>query len=127
MPKARARGIISWPILPTPTRAERATKQTARFRKLFLVPFAASQRDDVIGDAPIERENQRKRELGDGDRIFSRDNLKRRCRALEAAATSIVLKPAPALTTSLIWPAASIGSVTFVPRTTSTSGDLLAG
>src|SRR6185503_17843292 len=40
----------------------------------------------------------------------------------EAAATSMVLNLAPARTTNLICSAANIGSVTFVPRTTNTSG-----
>src|ERR1035441_10825703 len=40
----------------------------------------------------------------------------------EAAATSIVLYPAPARTTSLSAPAASTSSGTLVERTTSTSG-----
>jgi hypothetical protein len=40
----------------------------------------------------------------------------------EAAATSMVLKPAPARTMSFKGPASSIGSVTFVERTTRMSG-----
>ena len=71
MPNARARGIISCPILPTPIRPSVRPK-TTRFGKLFLVPRALSQGDDVVRDATIERENQGKSKLGNGDRIFAR-------------------------------------------------------
>ena len=51
---------------------KRPSKQTTRFGKLLLVPRALSQGDYVVRDATIERENQGKGELGNGDRIFPR-------------------------------------------------------
>src|SRR6185369_9342732 len=51
--------------------SERATKQSARFRKLFLVPLTTSQCDDVVGNATIDRQYQRESKLGHGDRVFT--------------------------------------------------------
>src|SRR6185437_10601579 len=52
--------------------SERATKQSARFRKLFLVPLATSQRDHVVGNTTIDREYQRESKFGHCDRILAR-------------------------------------------------------
>ena len=52
--------------------AERAAEQAARLRVLLLVPRAGAQLGDVVGDAAVEREQQRERELGDGDRVLAR-------------------------------------------------------
>src|SRR6266511_2815055 len=49
-----------------------ATKQAARFGKLFLVPFAAAQSNDIVGDSPIERENERKGQFSHSYGIFTR-------------------------------------------------------
>src|ERR1044071_9203468 len=52
--------------------SERATKQSARFRTLFLVPLATSQCDDVVGNATIDSEDQGDSKFGHGDRVFAR-------------------------------------------------------
>ena len=52
--------------------AERLAQQAARLRELLLVPRARAQLGDVVGDAPVERQDQPQRQLGDGDRVLAR-------------------------------------------------------
>ena len=80
---------------------------------------ARAQLGDVVGNAPIDRQDQRERQLGDGDRVLAR-TVRHVDAAARRAATSIVLTPAPARTISDSPPASSIASVTCVERTTST-------
>ena len=72
MPKPAARRIISWPMLPTPSSAERRAVEPARLRVLLLVPRAGAQLGDVVGHAAIEREDQREGQLGDRNRVLAR-------------------------------------------------------
>src|SRR5437879_3843242 len=50
---------------------ERAAKEPARFGKLFLVPLTAAQRNHVVRNMPVERENEGKCQFSDGYRILS--------------------------------------------------------
>src|SRR3954468_1349895 len=50
---------------------EEASVEPARFRILLLVPRAGPQIGDVVGHAAIERQQQRERELGDGDGVLA--------------------------------------------------------
>src|ERR1044071_7304973 len=59
------------PDLPRPNQPESSPVQPARFGKLFLVPFAAPQSNNVIRDATVEREHEGKGEFGDGDGVFA--------------------------------------------------------
>ena len=72
MPNAAARLITSCAMLPTPRMPSRLAAQAARLRELLLVPLAGAELGDVVGDAAIEREDQRERQLGNGDRVLAR-------------------------------------------------------
>ena len=52
--------------------AQRPAEQPARFRVLLFVPRTRAQLRNVVRDAAIEREQQRERELGDGNRVLAR-------------------------------------------------------
>ena len=91
MPKPAARRIISWPMLPTPSRPSVLPYSPCAFEYSFLFHLPGAQLGDVVGHAPIEREDQREGQLGDGDRVLARDSSRRRCRASTPPATSIVL------------------------------------
>ena len=52
--------------------SERAAEQTARLRILLLVPPSGAKLRDVVGHAPVEREHQRERQLGDRNRVPAR-------------------------------------------------------
>src|SRR6266542_3857523 len=43
---------------------ESSAKQSPRFGKLLLLPFAAAYRNYIVGNPPVERENQRKGQFG---------------------------------------------------------------
>ena len=45
--------------------------EPARLRVLLLVPAAGAQVGDVVGNAPVERQDQPDRELGDGDGVLA--------------------------------------------------------
>ena len=72
MPNARARRMTSLPDRAGADDAERAPEQAVGLAVLLLVPRAGAQIAHLIGDAPIEREQQRHRQLGDGDRVLAR-------------------------------------------------------
>ncbi|HZB46533.1 MAG TPA: NAD(P)-dependent oxidoreductase, partial [Pyrinomonadaceae bacterium] len=67
---ARARDDLL-PDLPGADEAQRATVEAARLRELFLVPAPFAERDDVVGDSAVEREDERQRQLGDGDGVLA--------------------------------------------------------
>jgi hypothetical protein len=52
--------------------AERLPHQPLRLRVFLLVPGSRPQLGDVVGDPPIERQDQPHRQLGDGDGVFPR-------------------------------------------------------
>ena len=72
MPNARARRMTSCPIDPGADDAERAPVEAVGLAVLLLVPRARAQLAHLIGDAPIERQQQRHRQLGDGDSVLAR-------------------------------------------------------
>ena len=72
MPKPAARRIISWPMLPTPSRPSVRPYSPRAFEYSFLFQRPGAQLGDVVGNAAIERQHQRERQLGDGDRVLAR-------------------------------------------------------
>ena len=59
-------------LLPDAAKAkqpERAAIQAARLRVLLLVPAPGAQVGDVVRNPAVEREDQSKRKLGDGDAV----------------------------------------------------------
>src|SRR6185436_6601434 len=50
--------------------AKRPSEQSAPLRVLLLVPLSRSQIGDVLRDAPIEREDQRERQLRNRNRVL---------------------------------------------------------
>src|SRR5262249_8919296 len=52
--------------------AERQTVESTGLRVLLLVPLPGAQLRHVVGDAPVERENQREGQLRDGNRVLPR-------------------------------------------------------
>src|SRR5262245_46900957 len=55
------------PDVPVTEQPDRAPEQPARLRELLLVPFAGPELRDVVGHAAIQAEQQRERELRNGD------------------------------------------------------------
>ena len=101
MPKARARGIISAPIFPTPTRPSVRPNKPASLGELSSCSIlrgvsAIDACPQSGGRARASAQRRVQRRLSNS----CRDSLKRRCHAASAAATSMVLNPAPARTTS---------------------------
>src|SRR3989442_7609857 len=61
-------------LLPDPAetnQAQRAAVQTTRLGKLLFIPLATPQSDHVIGNAAVERKDQRKCQFGDTDGDFA--------------------------------------------------------
>src|SRR5947209_20618170 len=58
------------PNLSRPDQSKRATVETARFGKLFLIALAATKRNDVIRYATVDRNNQCEGKLGDGKGVL---------------------------------------------------------
>ncbi len=54
-----------------PGDADRPPEEAPGFRELLLVPFAGMEVADVVGNPPVEREDEPHRELGDGDRVLA--------------------------------------------------------
>ena len=81
MPKAWARRATSWAMLPKPSRPERAALEARRLRELLLVPTSGAQLGDVVGDPPVEGEDQPEGQLRDRDGSSCRGSWRRRCRA----------------------------------------------
>ena len=69
--RARARSAIAWPILPRPTMPERLAAQLDA-RERAALPLAAAHRGVGGGDLAGQREQERERELGRGDRVAGR-------------------------------------------------------
>ena len=90
IPNARARGIISCPILPTPINPSVRPNNPRAFENSFLFHSPRRKRDDVVGDASIECEDQSKGEFGNGDRVFA-GTVRNVNAALRSGGTSIVL------------------------------------
>ena len=124
MPKPAARRIISCADAADAEQAERPPVQALRLRVLLLVPLAGAQLGDVVGNAPIEREDQREAPAPPRRWRSCRDSSTRRCRASTPRPRRSCCSRRPARTISDSRPASSIGAVTFVPRTTSTSAPL---
>src|SRR5512138_101363 len=51
--------------------AEGPPEEPSGFRVFLLVPSSRAQVADVVGDAPIQRQYERERQFGNGDRVFS--------------------------------------------------------
>ena len=51
--------------------SERAAEEAARLGEAALVPLALAQRDHVVGDLAVERENQAEGEFGHGDGVLA--------------------------------------------------------
>ena len=81
MPNAAARTITSRRDAAGAEHAERLAEQPARLRVLLLVPAAGAQLGDVVGNAAIEREDQRRTSARRRRRRSCRDSSTRRCRA----------------------------------------------
>src|ERR1035438_9807005 len=51
--------------------AERFAEEAVGFAEFFFVPFVGAEGGDVVGEAAVESENERKEKLGDRDGIFA--------------------------------------------------------
>ena len=69
IPKAWARTRQFTGHVTEPEQSERPTLEPARLREPLLVPVAGPQLGDVVGDPPVERQDEPERELGDRDRV----------------------------------------------------------
>ena len=73
IPNARARSATANPISPSPTMPDDLPEHAVRLPVRGLVPRAGAQIRDVVGDPPVDRQQEPHRELGDGDRVATRD------------------------------------------------------
>ena len=123
IPKARARGIISQPIPPTPIKPSVRPKspRALLYSFLFQTPRVRS-----LAFSAMRRSRARIRPNASSATAteFFPGQFATEIPRSDAASTSIVLYPAPARTTRERWPVSSMGRVTFVERTTSASAPL---
>mgnify|MGYP003694158375 CR=1 FL=1 len=69
-------------MLPNPRMPSVRPNSPCALAYSFLFHCPARRSATLSGDAPVEREDQREGELGDGNRVLARDSSTHRCRGV---------------------------------------------
>ena len=121
----RAR-IISWPMLPKPSRPSVRPYRPRAFEYSFLFQCPARSSATLSGMRRSSASSSAERQLGDGDGVLARDSSTRRCRASTRPRRRWCCSRRRRARPATARPRRASRRVTVVPRTTSTSAALVA-